>query len=782
MPSQLKRGISSTSLGGAFGPDTPNKKFKGLMGAPLKIENEHRVGTPQYWITELNLHMLFDGAKLGKQEAQAKLLLPKLPPSERNGLRVHMDLVEHAKKMNNVHALSDQELRDAWQPFAKLGMLPTPKLALSLVQRRVDSLWRELHVASRVEKVEGLCKQLLECLRIWSEQSGARFDVFDPKLISTGGTDAEIADFFVKHVFTTGIGHWISQGAAMEMHVQEFALVAGTMWSDLPEDADLGHYCALVLLDARAAMRIIRSFLVAVIDDTTDIEIFQEYPRFEQEALRTTGYATPTQALGQALNATSGSYWRQQFERLKADSDKIQELGPSIADAISKVMKQPAQISQATIKELRGVCEKIPYWEQQVNDQICIKLRAGIIKKVSWMAEELLNKKRKLEQKDSCTEEDERTVLMHGMKDLLRHVATIDPLSEEIARWASKLADALQDMDKGVKMGMVSEAILAWTPTMAEHTHRLRDAIGACKPNSVSGKVENDAYKLLQSIANDLGQKANFGNGTEAHIYDAVEMLAEICPKDFKRDAEAFSAWLKSAWRLECVTESVRAKVPDSQGNHNDLDKLARELSQALQRVLEKNMPSGLVAKFSSTLSEREESTRKTAKELVMEIGEKVRDHFYDGVQTKSQKLHAEIDQDAWAKAWVTGKAGVEELALLLEVGAHDRNSSLAVHWGDLADSLQSEFATLLQKTVDFELAPKADIETTLPELIRTARVLHLEHSLIGHFTNEATKRDKILLRARMRDIQGCLKEWSLTPEDFPTALIARYRAGLRMT
>ncbi|CAK0898815.1 unnamed protein product, partial [Prorocentrum cordatum] len=720
MPSQLKRGISSTSLGGAFGPDTPNKKFKGLMGAPLKIENEHRVGTPQYWITELNLHMLFDGAKLGKQEAQAKLLLPKLPPSERNGLRVHMDLVEHAKKMNNVHTLSDQELRDAWQPFAKLGMLPTPELALSLVQRRVDYLWKELHVASRVEKVEGLCKQLLECLGIWSDQSGARFDVFDPKLIITGGTDAEIADFFVKRVFATGIGHWISQGAAMETHVQEFALVAGTVWSDLPEDADLGHDCALVLLDARAAMRITRSFLVAVIDDNTDIEIFQEYPRFEQEALRTAGYAAPAQALGQALNATSGLYWRQQFERLKADSDKIRELGSSIADAISKVTKQPAQVSQATIKELRGVCENFPYWEQQVNDQICIKLRAGPIKKVSWVAEELLNKKRKLEQKGSCTEEDERT-------------------------WT----------DKGVKMGMVSEAILAWTPTMAEHAHRLRGAIGACKPNTVSGKVENNAYKLLQSIANDLGQKASFGNGTDARIYDAVEMLAEISPMDFKRDTE---------------------------GNHNDLDKLARELSQALQRVPEKNMPSGLVAKFSTTLNEREESTRKTAKELVMEIGEQVRGHFYDGVQTKSQKLHAEIDQDAWAKAWVTGTAGVEELALLLEVGAHERNSSQAEHWGDMADSLQSEFATLLQTTVDFELAPKADIETTLPELIRTARVLHLEHSLIGHFTNEATKRDKILLRAKMRDIQGCLKEWSLTPEDFPTALIARYRAGLRMT
>eukprot|EP00959_Pyramimonas_sp_CCMP1952_P006442 134774-Pyramimonas_sp.AAC.1 len=77
-------------------------------------------------------------------------------------------------------------------------------------------------------------------------------------------------------------------------------------------------------------------------------------------------------------------------------------------------------------------------------------LRAGLIKEASLMDEELLkSKKRKLEQKGSNAEEDERTALMHGTKDAPKQLYNIGPLNEEIAKLASKLSDSLQGMDKG---------------------------------------------------------------------------------------------------------------------------------------------------------------------------------------------------------------------------------------------------------------------------------------------------------------------------------------------
>eukprot|EP00959_Pyramimonas_sp_CCMP1952_P355368 7443522-Pyramimonas_sp.AAC.1 len=120
------------------------------------------------------------------------------------------------------------------------------------------------------------------------------------------------------------------------------------------------------------------------------------------------------------------------------------------------------------------MCDKILNWEQQVNGQICMALRAGLIKKASLMAEDLLkSKRRKLEQKDSNTEEHERTVFMHGTKDFFNQLHNPDPFNEEIAKWASKLSDSLQDVDKGAKMSMVSGAIAARTPALAEHAQRL---------------------------------------------------------------------------------------------------------------------------------------------------------------------------------------------------------------------------------------------------------------------------------------------------------------------
>ncbi|CAK0864785.1 unnamed protein product, partial [Prorocentrum cordatum] len=526
-----------------------------------------------------------------------------------------------------------------------------------------------------------LAKQQHGVLKVWADPRATnRFDAFNPKLINAGVSDAEMSDFFVEYTLASGIGQRMRKGASKEVLVQEFSLVAGAVWSELPEDADLGESAAVVLLDGRAAMRALRGFLVKIIDETTDIGIFQEHSRFEQEALRTAGFAAPTQAIG-------------------------------------KISKPPTQVIQAVTK---------------VHDQICMTLRAGLIKEASLMDEELLkSKKRKLEQKGSNAEEDERTALMHGRA-----------------------------------MSMLSEAIAAWTPALAEHSHGLRDATGACKPCALPEKADNGVYKLSQSIATDAAEKLSFGSGDASRIYDAIDVLA--------------AAWLKSAWRLECATATVEAKLADCDGNRADLDKLARELGQAIQRATEKCMPAALVDMFRGGLNARAENSRAKAEALAVEIGSQVRGYFYKGVTLKATALSGEIDRGCWAKVWAPGRVSVNEMASLLKVAAAEHGASRAQARGDMADIFQSEYATLLQKTVGFSLPPKAGVGATAPAVIRTARALPLEHSFASNFTSEATKRDEIAMQNKMRDIQPSLKGWSLAPEDSPAALAARYRAGLR--
>ena len=95
------------------------------------------MGTIHYWIHELSFKFAFNGDTLGRQLNQARILMPKVPESERKILETHVDLTVHAVRLGTrkLDNYSDSEVEADWGPLRRAGAVLTITLKFRMHER-----------------------------------------------------------------------------------------------------------------------------------------------------------------------------------------------------------------------------------------------------------------------------------------------------------------------------------------------------------------------------------------------------------------------------------------------------------------------------------------------------------------------------------------------------------------------------------------------------------------------------------------------------------------------
>lgn len=175
----------------------------GGMESSLKKAKRH---APEYYINELPLDKVVEGEKLGVPEHHARLLLGgaagiELEP-DMIALHNHLDLVDAAKKLapgevqNLLPTALHKHLTDI---ILHQQVAAPPKLQAFLLERH----WKDL-IPLAVD-IAGM-KKLIGTLRPWGgPESGASFDVFEPRLHAAEMTPVEKAKLFASRLTSSVI-------------------------------------------------------------------------------------------------------------------------------------------------------------------------------------------------------------------------------------------------------------------------------------------------------------------------------------------------------------------------------------------------------------------------------------------------------------------------------------------------------------------------------------------------------------------------------------------------
>ena len=432
--------------------------------------NPYAVGTMSYWIHELQLSYGAAGAKTGKAEYQANLLLGKLPPSERRALSAHLALYAKAKAVSaqNVRNLSDCELVEYCRGLRFAGMEWPLSTLEGLSRRHYEKLWNAFITSSETSAKKDALDKFLQATVPWRvSMDGAApaqpaWDPLAVPLVLACDSDLAVATRFTEVTFSRALAELLVGGQAMSAQVLLYCEVGKRIWENLPDDVELGDKSAEALVQAGQVVNVLMA--ISTTSLMRDLSTYADVEVMAAEARRTTGEATPMQVTGLAVNASQNEYWLAKLRAAEANIAAIKTWGPAISKATSQVeefLQQETANPEACMK-LVEILREIPYWEAQVHQDVCEELKATIYCHCEKWAHALLADMEALaRQPPGEAAEQRREQLVTCLQKMRTVYASLAQrvLCEGVARTAKKLSAQMAAMDMRDKHNLLLEAI-----------------------------------------------------------------------------------------------------------------------------------------------------------------------------------------------------------------------------------------------------------------------------------------------------------------------------------
>jgi len=768
------------------------KKAKPESVEALAELNPHQVGSAEYWIHELPLWKALDDEAIGRQLRQARDLLKKLPDPQKAALRNRVDLIETAKQVNYkaVGTVSDTDLSRQWTLLSKAGAKPTKKLSVALCSRKSVSDGASFQkLASRQEKIL-LLQGVFKRNTVWSpggSDSTPECNVLAPSLDSVGLPEKAVQKLFVEAVFVEILSKLVALGEPGIPVIDVFTEVASQMLQ-LPEDAEITDECANLLLEAQATVQAWQVLTADCVSASSCLEGYSAVARLD-EALEVVYYNDCSPLSAMAMAVKQQPFWLQRLQSMCKHLAFLKEQGPLIKADHAIVLALAKSPRADSITQLDDIVSKVTYWEAAVPSlDVAGKLKTDLIQAGESLVAELLSKD---EGKLGATmDQHASAIAIRQVRGLFTSLFKMCPGEGNMTNILKLLDKAMVNMDVETKQAMCSDAIAAWNASDSELGHKLKDALAACEGQDLSEGLIKSLNDLWYFICRETTYKPSdtFLLAEKSNTFMTLDLISSAIDDStpgLDCRFSKFSEYIHAAWRVRVLTSELVALCDQDEPPPSDAarEKICRELLRAKQRVDSLKL-SVLKLAFVEEFDvlPKVDHVLNVAQTHVQTVAGQIRDRLAQAVSTEIEKMEAMFKEVPNLSGYMQKLEASDDLNDIRAFWRDTFSAQEVESWLPVAGNCEELLKQMVNKTNDFDLGSKVDVQKSGEKAVKQVRALYCVHSILSILDDPTLKGNKVAIRKRMRNVQSDLKTFQLRPLDlYNEAVNQAFKDGLAM-
>lgn len=267
----------------------------------------------------------------------------------------------------------------------------------------------------------------------------------------------------------------------------------------------------------------------------------------------------------------------------------------------------------------------------------------------------------------------------------------------------------------------------------------------------------------------------------------SIEGMELFCKLMVERDEERcrqITNWMKAGRKmvhLLVAGRNLQRTDAEPPASPEDLDSIARDISQADQRVKSQQPSSEKGTDLDDTVTDCVEVADKYVTEAAVASRELM--------ITKVATLHTELKTElADSKIQEAFDSGIENAVDFEETMESFQSIGLAsipdVSWRTKCDAWWSLWESIRGKTAEFKLLAGKDIDKGLIAMITKVNEICISKHILGLHANSEVIRNRKggALRKGMQEVQKTIKSIKMKPDQLPDRAYAAFKDGFKLT